>query len=193
MLTKRADTATFDPARFVRAGVVAFVAYIVLLAVLPLHAVSPYDGDLAGAICLGAVIWMARLAMAHQGADGIVARCLTTCRRAPIAIRISTSILLVLVALSYDRFLDGDPSTYRFASFAVPIIVSIVLFDLAAAAFAIAASALAIDYFLIYPIYEFRITTVSDALDLAIYILVSGQIALNIDAFINSGKWERCA
>ena len=74
------------------------------------------------------------------------------------------------------------------ATFVVPIILSIILFDRKAAMFAIAMSVFGVDYFLVPPVGAFLMTRLSEALDLLLYLGICLQIVLAIDMFLNDGE-----
>ncbi len=166
---------------------VALAMYVVLLSLLTIRLVSAYDGA-AIAVALSAMCaFLARRALSGEGRGGLVEQVLLACRELPPATRVPGAMVLVLVAILFDRFLDGDPRHFRVATFVVPIILAIILFDRKAAMFAIAMSVFGVDYFLVPPVGAFLMTRLSDALDLLLYLGICMQIVLAIDLFLNSG------
>jgi Domain of unknown function (DUF4118) len=166
----------------------ALAIYIVMLAVLTIRVVSAYDGAAIAVALSATCAFFARRALNGDGRTGPFGQVLLACRELPPATRLPGAMVLVLVALLFDRFLDGDPRHFRMATFVVPIILSIILFDRKAAMFAIAMSILGVDYFLVPPVGAFLVTRLSDALDLLLYLGICLQIVLAIDMFLNSGE-----
>jgi len=169
---------------------VALGAYGFVLCLLTLHPFTKYD-DVVMALAIGALATTcARIELSQRRSESVMAAILVACRGLPLTTRLAGALSLVFVALAFDRYLDGDPEHYRIATFIVPVVVSVILFDLSASALAIAGSAAAVDYLLIKPIYSFQLVSTSDALDLVIYIFICGQIAIAVDRYIKSGALE---
>ena len=164
---------------------VALSLYVVMLALLTIRVVSAYDGAVI-AVSLSAICALVtRRALSHAGRTGLFGQVLLACRGLPPATRLPGAMVLVLVAMLFDRFADGDPGHFRVATFVVPIILSVILFDRKAAMLAIAMCVLGVDYFLVPPIGAFLMTRLSDALDLLLYLGICFQIVLAIDIFLN--------
>jgi len=163
-----------------------FGAYGLILGLLTLHPLSNYD-DVVLALAMSALcIKLARIDLGRVGATGETNSLLMICRRLPLAMRLAAALALVSMAVAFDRYLDGDPEHYRIATFIVPVVASVLMFDLRVAVFAIAFSALAVEYFLIAPMDGVEIANVASALDLVIYILAAGQIAVAVNRHIHS-------
>lgn len=168
--------------------VATILSYCALLMLLTLRVFSSYD-DIIMALGLTALgVFFVREALNRPGAHRWLRDVVLNCRNLPLTTRILGAFTLLAMALVFDRYLDGDAEHYRLATFIVPVIVSVVLFDLRAAAFAIAASSLALDFFLIPPVNALAITTSSDALDLMIYIFGCGQLAIGIERLVRGDE-----
>ncbi len=170
---------------------VTTAAYTALLSLLTLRLFSSYDDIILGLAISALAACLARHTIALRRPDTLLGQCLIECRTAPQSTRIPAAMALVLLALVFDRYLDGDPAHFRPATFIIPVIVSIILFDLKATAFAIAASALAVDFCLIKPMFSFQLVSLSDALDLVLYIFICGQIAIAIEGFIHGESRDK--
>ena len=166
----------------------ALAIYIVMLALLTIRVVSTYDGAVIAVTLSALCAFLTRRALSGEGKGGPLGRILLACRELPRATRLPCAMALVLVAMLFDRFFDGDPRHFRVATFVVPIILSIILFDRKAAMFAIAMSVFGVDYFLVPPVGAFLMTRLSDALDLLLYLGICLQIVLAIDMFLNGGE-----
>jgi hypothetical protein len=164
---------------------VALAMYVAMLALLTIRVVSAYDGAAIAVVLSALCALLVRRALGGEGRGGPLGQVLLTCRGLPPATRLPGAMVLVLVALLFDRFLDGDPRHFRVATFVVPIILSVILFDRKAAMFAIAMGVFGIDYFLVPPVGAFLVTQLSDALDLLLYLGICIQIVLAIDLFLN--------
>ncbi len=175
----------FDTRRTAIACASGLGVYSIFLSILTLNVFTSYDGVFLGVAltAIGAV--GARQALLREGRKTLVGKFLCACRGLPLATRITAALGLFVIALLFDRYLDGDPRDYRLATFILPIMVGVILFDIKAALSVILASAVAIDYFLIPPIHEFTPARLSDGMDLAIYIGVCFQISLAVERFMS--------
>ena len=160
--------------------------YVVFLSLLTLRFITNYDGFCLGLALTALGAFAARHTLFRDPSLSYLGSFLSACRRMPLTTRIPSALMLFLIALVFDRFLDGDPAHYRLATFILPIIVGVIVFDMKSAIGVILASALAIDYFMIPPVNAFALTTLSDALDLLVYVGVCAQIAVAVERFMTS-------
>ena len=131
---------------------VLFGAYVALLFILGIHWTSIYDDLTASVALVGGLAFLARRTIRRVDPKNDFRRLLRICRNLPLAARVPGAIGLVIVALCCDRYLDGAPADYRLSSFVIPVLVSIVVFDLKPGLFAVGASALAVNFLVIPPL-----------------------------------------
>ena len=165
----------------------AFATYAGLLCLLASRHFFLSYGDVVLGVGLSILAaYAARRAAREQGSHALAARCLRVCRTASAWTRFPGAVALVLLAVVFDRYLDGDPDHFRLSTFVVPVIVSVIVFDLRATVFAIATSVLALDFCMMQPIYQMELSSLSDALDLALYLFIFAQIAIAVERFVGA-------
>jgi hypothetical protein len=169
---------------------IGLAIYAVLLTILPLRLITNYDGVCAGLALTALGAFAARHALQSDKGKSVLGRTLAWTKRLPLTSRITSALTLFLIALTFDRFVDDDPAHYRLATFVMPVIIGVILFDIKSAIGIIFASAIAIEYFMIPPINAFTPLSLSDGLDLIVYVGVCVQIALAVERFMARGVPE---
>jgi hypothetical protein len=156
---------------------IGLAIYAVLLTILPLRLITNYDGVCAGLALTALGAFAARHALQSDKGKSVLGRTLAWTKRLPLTSRITSALTLFLIALTFDRFVDDDPAHYRLATFVMPVIIGVILFDIK--------SAIGIP-----PINAFTPLSLSDGLDLIVYVGVCVQIALAVERFMARGVPE---
>ncbi len=156
-------------------------AYIALLFALSTHLASRYDEVAASVVMVSGSAILARLAVKRVSPDNDFRKMISICRNLPLQARVFGALGLVVTALIFDRYLDGSPETYRLSSFVIPVMVSIVMFDLRPGLFAVGASALALDLLIVTPTRGIDPLNWLESIDGATVIFLLAAASLVID------------
>jgi Domain of unknown function (DUF4118) len=106
--------------------------------------------------------------------------------RAPIWVRVGSTLSLVIATLIILRFFDLNPRDHGYTLLLPFVIVIAVLFGSGPALFAIVLSTIVADYLYARPTDRFAITEWEDAIGLAIFAFAGAQIALAVSDFLLS-------
>jgi hypothetical protein len=160
-------------------------AYTALLFVTSAALFSDFDDSIIGVVLVGAFAALLRRQLGSARPDNRFVFVFKFCRTRSLTTRFAGAALLVGMAVFFDRYLDGDPAQFRLSTFVIPVMVSVLLFDLRPGLLAVAFSAVLVDYFLIPPVRSFEVTSLPDALALVAYIAATSIMALLLQVFIN--------
>ena len=159
-------------------------AYIALLFVTSASLFSDYYESIVGVMLVGASAAFLRRQLGSANPDNRIVFVFRFCRTRSMSTRVIGAFLLVGIAVFFDRYLDGDPAQFRLSTFVIPVMVSVLLFDLKPGLVAVAFSTILVDYFLIPPVRSFEITNLPDALAIVAYVAATSIMAFLLQLFI---------
>ncbi len=160
-------------------------AYIALLFVTSASLFADYYESIVGVVLVGASAAFLRRQLNSANPGNRIVFVFRFCRTRSMSTRVIGAFLLVGIAVFFDRYLDGDPAQFRLSTFVIPVMVSVLLFDLKPGLVAVAFSTILVDYFLIPPVSSFEITSLPDALAIVAYVAATSIIAFLLQLFIS--------
>ena len=160
-------------------------AYIALLFVTSASLFADYYESIVGVVLVGASAAFLRRQLNSANPGNRIVFVFRFCRTRSMSTRVIGAFLLVGIAVFFDRYLDGDPAQFRLSTFVIPVMVSVLLFDLKPGLVAVAFSTIPVDYFLIPPVSSFEITSLPDALAIVAYVAATSIIAFLLQLFIS--------
>jgi K+-sensing histidine kinase KdpD len=160
-------------------------AYAALLFVTSASLISEYDSSIVGVLLVAACAFFVRRQLNAADPDNRIRFVIEFCRTRSTSTRFAGAFLLVAVSVFFDRYLDGNPTEFRLSTFVIPVMVSVLLFDLKPGLMAVALSTILVDYFLIPPIRSFEITSLPDALAIIAYVAATSLMAILLQLFIS--------
>ena len=160
-------------------------AYLALLFVTSASLIYQNDSSAIGVLLVAAFAFFVRRQLNGDGPDNRIHFIIQFCRTRSMSTRFAGAFLLVAIAVSFDRYLDGNPTQFRLSTFVIPVMVSVLLFDLKPGLLAVALSTILVDYFLIPPVRSFEITSLPDALAIVAYVAATSIMAKLLQLFIN--------
>ncbi len=160
-------------------------AYNALLFVTSASLFADYYESIVGVVLVGASAAFLRRQLNSANPGNRIVFVFRFCRTRSMSTRVIGAFLLVGIAVFFDRYLDGDPAQFRLSTFVIPVMVSVLLFDLKPGLVAVAFSTILVDYFLIPPVSSFEITSLPDALAIVAYVAATSIIAFLLQLFIS--------
>ena len=160
-------------------------AYIALLFVTSASLFADYYESIVGVVLVGASAAFLRRQLNSANPGNRIVFVFRFCRTRSMSTRVIGAFLLVGIAVFFDRYLDGDPAQFQLSTFVIPLMVSVLLFDLKPGLVAVAFSTILVDYFLIPPVRSFEITNLPDALAIVAYVAATSIIAFLLQLFIS--------
>lgn len=139
----------------------------------------------AGYLVLAAGAFLARRILRRSPESNRLRRALVLCRRLPLPHRCAGGVGILAAFLLFDRFFDGNPLDYRLFSFVAPVMISTVLFDLRPGMFAVAASSLAVEVFLISPQFGAGFLARRGVIDLVGFVACASLLAFAIQRVVD--------